>query len=379
MLEDFFKEKIADLKSKNLYRSEKIYRSQGWDLIDFSSNDYLGLAKQAPTNIDPQEYHGSSGSRLLTGTHAIHQELEQEIASWKKTEAAIFFGSGYLANIGTIPALADPHDVIFCDELNHACIIDGIRLSGAKKFFYKHKNAEHLEELIKTHRSHYKKAYIVSDSVFSMDGDKAEIEILSALGKKYNLNLYLDEAHATGIFGHTGAGLVEEYVDRKLITPSEIAIQMGTFSKAIGVEGGYIAGSSLLIDFLKNSARSFIFSTAPSPFIAKRILENIKSIRSNPSQRLALHKNITYLKNELLKKNIPFQNQDTSIFILPCKTNQAALEKSTLLINAGILVLAVRYPTVSTPRLRVCLSATHTPKNIDFLVKNLAMIERNGF
>jgi len=375
MLEKFFEEKLTELKSKNLYRSENVYRSPDKDLIDFASNDYLGLASQESTNEKNQESYGSSGSRLLTGTHAIHQELEKEIANWKKTESAIFFGSGYLANIGAIPALANPHDVIFSDELNHACILDGIKLSGAKKFFFKHKNLDHLQELIETHRSNHQKGFIVSDSIFSMDGDRAPIDDLSSIAKKYNLGVYLDEAHATGIYGSTGAGLVEEFCDNKLIDHSDITVQMGTFSKALGVEGGYIAGSRLLIDFLKNTARSFLFSTAPSPLITKQILENITSIKNNPRLRLKLKDNIVYFREKLLQNQINFTNEETSIFALPCKSNQSALDKSSILIKAGFLVLAVRFPTVSSPRLRVCLSALHSKENIDKLVEVLVLSE----
>ena len=375
MLEKFFEEKLTELKNKNLYRSENVYRSPDKDLIDFASNDYLGLASQNSNAEKSQESFGSTGSRLLTGTHQIHQELEKEIAKWKKTESALFFGSGYLANIGTIPALANPHDVIFSDELNHACILDGIKLSGAKKFFYKHKNLEHLQELIKTHRSNYQKAFIISDSIFSMDGDKAPIDELSKIAKQYNLGLYLDEAHATGIYGSSGAGLVEEFYDQKLVNPANISVQMGTFSKAVGVEGGYIAGSHLLIDFLKNTARSFIFSTAPSPLITRKILENINSIKSNPRLRLQLKNNINYFREKLLQNQIHFTNEETSIFALPCKSNQSALDKSSLLLKSGFLVLAVRYPTVASPRLRVCLSALHSKDNIDKLVELLMELE----
>lgn len=375
MFEKFFEEKLTELKNKNLYRSENIYPCSDKDLIDFASNDYLGLASQKLITEKNQDNYGSSGSRLLTGTHAIHQELEKEIANWKKTESAIFFGSGYLANVGAVPALANPHDVIFSDELNHACILDGIKLSGAKKFFYKHKDLDHLQELIKTHRSNYQKGFIVSDSIFSMDGDRAPIDGLSRIAKKYNLGLYLDEAHATGIYGSTGAGLVEEFCDKKLLGNLDIMVQMGTFSKAVGVEGGYIAGSHLLIDFLKNTARSFIFSTAPSPLITRQILKNIISIKNNPGLRLQLQQNINYFRENLLQNQINFTNEETSIFALPCKSNQSALDKSSILMQAGFLVLAVRYPTVSSPRLRVCLSALHSKKNIDKLIEVLLGLE----
>lgn len=368
MLDEFFEEKLTELKNKNLYRSENVYRSSNKDLIDFASNDYLGLANQAISLEKNQENYGSTGSRLLTGTHEIHQELEKEIAKWKKTESALFFGSGYLANIGTIPALANPHDVIFSDELNHACILDGIKLSGAKKFFFKHKDLKHLEELIRTHRANYQKAFIISDSIFSMDGDRAQIDRLSMLAMQYNLGLYLDEAHATGIYGSSGAGLVEEFYDQKLINPIDITVQMGTFSKAVGVEGGYIAGSRLLIDFLKNTARSFIFSTAPSPLITKQILDNILSIKNNPGLRFQLKDNINYFREKLLQNQINFSNQETSIFALPCKSNQSALDKSSLLLKSGFLVLAVRYPTVASPRLRICLSAKHSKLQMDKLI-----------
>jgi 7-keto-8-aminopelargonate synthetase-like enzyme len=208
-----------------------------------------------------------------------------------------------------------------------------------------------------------------------MDGDKAPIDELSKIAKQYNLGLYLDEAHATGIYGSSGAGLVEEFYDQKLVNPADISVQMGTFSKAVGVEGGYIAGSQLLIDFLKNTARSFIFSTAPSPLIARKILENINGIKINPGLRLQLKNNINYFREKLLQNQIHFTNEETSIFALPCKSNQSALDKSSLLLKSGFLVLAVRYPTVASPRLRVCLSALHSKENIDKLVELLKGLE----
>ena len=233
-LKKFLSETLSKLKEENLYRTTEDKIAKKGELV-FSSNDYLGFNT------------GSTGSRLTNGTHEIHEELEKLVAKWKSTEAAVCFSSGYMANLGTISALLNPRDIAYTDALNHACIMDGIRLSKANKFLYHHNDMEHLENLLEKTRTRYSKALILSDSIFSMEGDKARLKKIVELAKKYNASVYLDEAHGTGVLGKTGAGLAEE-----LGLTKDVDIQMGTFSKALSSDGAYVAGSQDLIDFIKN-------------------------------------------------------------------------------------------------------------------------------
>lgn len=373
LLDLFLKEELESYDKNFLLRKLKVH---DFKLIDFSSNDYLGLAEK---KIDPELLNsyqsGSTGSRLTTGTHEIHLKLESTIAKWKKTEAALVFSSGYLANLGTIPALMGPRDVIFSDELNHSCINEGIRLSGAKKFFYKHNDIAHLTELLNKHRKEYQKAMLVTDSVFSMDGDQAKISEIVKLKKDFDFFIYVDEAHATGVFGKTGGGLIEELIDRNLITNSDIEIQMGTFSKAIGVEGAYIAGSKLLIDFLLNTAKTFMFSTANSPFITAQIFANLQELISNQKLQSKLKSNIQLTRDLLIKYGIKnWTNEHSAIFAIFVGDSNKTIEISKALIEQKFLVLAIREPTVSSPRLRVCISAKHSKEDIERLTKTIYLV-----
>ncbi len=373
-LESFLEKELEILEEKNLLRRISYYSQK--NLINFSSNDYLGLAenKVAPAEITAHDI-GSSGSRLTTGTHPIHLELEEYIAQWKNTEAALVFSSGYLANSGAIPALMGPQDVIFSDELNHACIFDGIRLSGAKKFFYKHNDTAHLKELLEANRNNYQKAMVITDSVFSMDGDKAKLEEIVFLKNFFDFFIYVDEAHGSGILGKSGSGLVEELSEKNLIRKEDIEIQMGTFSKAIGVEGAYIAGSKKLIDFLLNSARTFMFSTSPSPFICSLILKNLKTAIGKASLRTKLHENILYTRNLLEAEQIKdWSNEGTAIFAVFVGDVEKTLDISKRLLDAGFLVLAIRPPTVASPRLRICISAKHSKEDISKLIKTISQL-----
>ncbi len=417
-LNSFLVEELTELKAKKLYRSTTNHLASYPGIINFSSNDYLGLASRIfnpadfyqdretqkfitegkvdifsesssmqdtqvslfnQNSVEPGPsisgiQYGSSGSRLTTGTHAIHEKLENFIAEWKHSEAALLFSSGYLANLGTLAALLNPRDVVFSDEYNHACIFDGIRLSGAKKFIYKHSDIEHLTELLTKHRNEFAKAIIVTDSVFSMDGDKAKLEDIVKLSKQFSSSVYVDEAHATGILGTTGAGLVEELVDAGKIKYADIAVQMGTFSKAVGLEGAYIAGSSDLINFLKNKARTFVYSTASSPLIINRILANLKTIKQDNLLRATLKNNILFFKSHLKQSHLKWTNEDSAIFSIELGDIEKTLEASQQLKEKGLLVLAIRPPTAPTPRLRVCISAKHSEVEINKLAEELKNI-----
>lgn len=409
----FLQENLTKLRKKNLVRETKSFDKTS--LIDFSSNDYLGLGKRilspadlytkeiqgflfSSSNEDESEdrqislwdkleapafkqheslYIGSTASRLVTGTFPVHERLEKKISSWKKSEAALCFGSGYLANIGTIPALVGPRDLVFSDELNHACILDGIKLSGAKKFFYRHNDIAHLKELLIKHRDDYEQAIVITDSIFSMDGDRARLEEIIKLKQEFCFSIYVDEAHATGVLGSTGAGLVEELSEAGKISSSDVEIQMGTFSKAIAVEGAYITGSKELIEFLKNKARSFMFSTAFSPLIASLILRNLEFAINKNDLRKKLKNNIDYFKQELIKHEVKnWTNEDTSIFSIKLGDNLETINASTALIKKGFLVMAIREPTVPYPRLRICISAKHNETELGELASELFILKK---
>ncbi len=416
-LQTFLAEELNELKAKNLYRKATNHLKLNPGIINFSSNDYLGLGSKIINASDfyhnleiqksiiagkldifsgeasldnhfsqgslfkqdleptPQIHtmqYGSTGSRLTTGSHEIHEILERFIANWKQTEAALVFGSGYLANLGTLSALLNPRDVVFTDQYNHSCIFDGIRLSGAKKFIYSHNDTEHLQDLLSKHRGSFAKAIIVTDTVFSMDGDRAKLKELTQLSKSFECTMYVDEAHATGVLGPTAAGLVEELVSQGQINYSDIEIQMGTFSKAVGLEGAYIAGSKELIDFLKNKARTFVYSTASSPIILNKVLENLKIIKENNILRDKLKNNILFFQN-CLKANpsLKWSNEDTAIFSIELGDIEQTIKASEQLKAKGLLVLPIRPPTVPTPRLRVCISAKHSEEEISRLIEGI--------
>lgn len=363
-LEEFLTKELERLKDQDQYRELKTYSD---DYLDFSSNDYLALRKNSDfvfSNLDS----GSTASRLITGNSEQCEALEEKVAEWKGTEAALLFGSGYLANLGAISALAGPRDLIFSDELNHSCILDGIRLSGAKKFFYKHLDMAHLETLLEKHRADYQKAFVITDSIFSMQGTVADLESMCALKDKYDFALYLDEAHATGVLGASGAGLYASLVEAAKLEPGKVEIQMGTFSKACAVEGGYIAASKAVIDYLVNFARTFIYSTAPSPYTLAMIEQNLEALIAAEAGRDKLAMNINYLRQALVKLGLNFTNDEVPIFAILLDSNAQALELSEKLLEKNILVKAIRPPTVPQPCLRICLHADHSFEDIDALI-----------
>ena len=358
-LDKYLESKLDSLKEKNEYRSLVI--PEGF--LDFSSNDYLGLAKESLPHFKVSS--GSTGSRLITGNSKLFEDLEQKIADWKGTEAALFFGSGYLANLGTISALVGPRDVIFSDELNHSCILDGIRLSGAKKFFYRHLDTEHLQELLEKHRADYDNAFVITDSIFSMQGACCDLPGIIALKEKYDFAFYLDEAHATGTKASNGAGLYADLVEEGKVKPGQVEIQMGTFSKACGVEGGYVAGSKTLIDFLINKARTFIYSTAPSPLIVSAVSHNLDKLIAASDKRVQLQNNISYFAKKLKELDLDFTNDETAIFAINLNSNEQALKLSKEFEDEKIFVKAIRPPTTPKPCLRICLHADHNQAQMD--------------
>ncbi len=338
----------------------------GRRVLMLSSNNYLGLAshdkvKRAAVQALATYGAGTGASRLIAGNLEPLVRLERHIAEFKDVEAALVFGSGYLANIGVLSALAGSGDVVFSDELNHASLIDGCRLSRARVVVYRHRDMDHLRALLRE-AGDARRRFIVTDSVFSMDGDRAPLAAIVELARQYRAAIILDEAHGVGVIGPRGAGLAAEIGLTK-----EIDVHVGTLSKALGAYGAYVAGSSILIDFLVNRARSFIYSTGLSPVIAAAADAALGVIESDASLLQRLHDNAAYLRSGL--ERFGFRIGDTTTPILPVMVGEAdaALRLSQALLSRGVHAIAIRPPTVppGTARLRVTPTAAHSRDELD--------------
>ncbi len=378
---EFLAENIEQIKRSSLYRKLRVFSSRsgpyvkynGKKVIQVSSNNYLGLAgdvrlQRAVSEAVKKYGVGSTGSRLISGTHELHARLEEQIAELKGTERAIVFSSGYDANLGTLSALLGEDDAVYSDELNHASIIDGIRLSKAQKFIYKHCDVEHLRELLSENHYKYKLNLIVTDSIFSMDGNRAPLQEIVKLKECYGAVLFVDEAHSFGIYGPHGEGLVHE-----LGIADKVDIQMGTLSKAAGSKGGYIAGSNDLIEYLANKSRAFIFSTAPAiPSIAASI-EAVEIIKKAHNLRKKLHGNIKYLKKKLEEQKFNLIPSESAIFCIKFDDIEQTCQVSEQLLDKyNVMAFAIRPPTVEIPRIRLCTMALHEKSDLDYLVRSLS-------
>jgi 8-amino-7-oxononanoate synthase len=375
---DWLGRSLATIQKANWYRSVKniskpgpIIELDGRSLINFASNDYLGLATdqrliQAAVKATQEFGTGATGSRLLTGHRLLHRQLEEAIAQLKQTADSLVFSSGYLANLGTISAIVGQRDIIFSDQYNHACLKNGAVLSGAKIIEYPHNDVQTLENLLKNQRSPYRRALIITDSVFSMDGDICPLPAILDLANQYNAMLLIDEAHATGVFGAKGAGCVEYFG----LTGATL-IQVGTLSKALGSLGGYVAGSQALIDFLRNRASSWIYTTALTPADTAASLTAVNIIQESSSGRSHLWQNVQLLKTLTEDQFEIIGNYQSPIIGVQMRDPAQALAISEKLKELGCLVPAIRPPTVNTSRLRISLMATHTPDQIKQLVTNL--------
>ena len=344
---------------------------EGRRLTNFSSNDYLGLAqhpklKAAALEATERWGTGAGAARLVCGTLPVHRELEKTIAKLKGTQAALSFSSGYAAAIGAICALVSKDDIVIIDKLVHASLVDGARLSGAKLRVFRHNDVEDLNRILQWARKVIdptKRILIVTESVFSMDGDCAPLREIVELKEQFGAWLMVDEAHGLGVLGPGRRGLAEE-----LDIASQIEIQMGTLGKAVGSVGGFIAGSQILIDHLINSARSFIFSTAPGPAAVASARAGIELIASKEGETLRAN----LLKN--IRALAPNHNPATAIIPIILGSEERALTAADKLKSEGFMVPAIRYPTVprGKARLRITLSAAHTPQQIAKLSAALA-------
>ena len=369
--QQIFADELKRLKEQSLYRymrtmdseQSKYVEMQGRKILMFASNSYLDLAadariKEAAAEAALKWGAGSGGSRLTTGNTALHEALENKLAQFKGTQAALVFNTGYMANVGIISALCNSESVIFSDEYNHASIIDGARLSKARIVVYKHNDMQDLEaKILATPCS---RGLIVSDAVFSMDGDIVDLPALVALGKKYHLLTMIDEAHATGVIGKTGHGTVEHFGN--IARPD---ILMGTLSKSLGAEGGYACASKVIIEYLKNKARSFIFATSQAPATLAAALKAIEVLEQEPERAQNLQHNVEFFLNVLHAEGVEAKSP-TAIIPIIIGDEAIALKVADELLTKGILAPAIRYPTVAkgTARLRIALMATHTEEEL---------------
>ena len=368
---------LETIHRANWYRSVKeisglpgaVIELAGRRVINFASNDYLGLAgdprlRDAAIAATKNYGTGSTGSRLLSGHRKLHRELEKAIASLKQTEDALVFSSGYLANLGTIAALVGQKDLILGDQYNHSSLKNGAKLSQATAIDYLHCDMTDLARKLHEHRANYRRCLITTDSVFSMDGDLVPLPELLSLATKHEAMVLVDEAHATGVMGTTGAGCVEYFN----CTNQEL-IQIGTLSKALGSLGGYVAGKANLIDFLRNRAATWIYTTGLSPADTAAALAAIAIIKEEPERREQLWQNVAYLKQRLSSKNL--LPSDSPIICLKFDTAATVLSKSQQLQKAGIFAPAIRPPTVPISRIRLSVMATHQRQDLETLVKEL--------
>jgi 8-amino-7-oxononanoate synthase len=383
-----FEHELSQLKQKHLLRHLTIVDPyQGpWIIVNskrtllMCSNDYLGLAShpslcKAAIEAMKRYGFGAGASRLVSGSSALHHELERRLAQFKGAEAALVFNSGYAANTGIIQAVAEAGGVILSDNMNHASIIDGCRSSKATTLVYRHNDANHLEELLRNSRK-ARRRLIVTDGIFSMDGDIARLPDLVFLAEKYDAILMVDDAHATGVLGNTGKGTAEHFG-----LDGRIHIQMGTLGKAFGSFGAYASGSKDLINFLVNRARSFIYSTALPPSVCAASIAALDIIEKEPAHRKNLWKNRERFVSGLNTLGINIGASETPIVPIIVGGSSKAIEAGEKLFEYGVYATAIRPPTVpeGTARIRMTLMATHTDQDIDTALDILGRLKRGGY
>ena len=401
-LESQLNEELEELKNNDLERtvddlrfinSTKAIDSEGKEFIVFGTNNYLGLTHHPDVIKAAQEASiygtGSTGSRLTTGASFEARELENNISEFKNVESTLIFNTGYMTNLGMIYALTKENDVIFSDQLNHASIIDGTRISKAKVRVYKHKDTEDLERLIKTeleespknNEANNSNFFIISDGVFSMDGDIAPLPELVEIADEYNCTLIIDDAHATGVIGKTGKGTVEYYKDKTGIDLTEsVDLQIGTLSKALASEGGFVCGKQAYIDYLINKSRPFIFSTALSPSTIASANTALNLLKENSKEYLDnLNKNTRIMRKLLVDGGLNVIDGETPIIPIIIGPADLANRFSNQLKEEGILVSAIRPPSVpkDMSRLRLTIMASHTKEEIEFTAKAIIKIWKN--
>ena len=366
---DWIKDEIAGLKEAGLYNNIRILSSpqgawltvDGKKVLNFCSNNYLGLANHprivaAAKDATDKYGVGPGAVRSIAGTMDLHIELEKRLAAFKGVEAAITFQSGFNANLATIPALVGKGDVIFSDRLNHASIIDGCRLSGAKIIAYEHNNPESLEEQIKGNLSQYRRALVVTDGVFSMDGDIAPLDKIYDVTEKYDLLLMVDDAHGEGVVGKGGRGIVDHFN-----LHGKVDVEVGTLSKAFGVMGGVVAGDKAIVEWLHQRGRPFLFSSALTVPDTAACLAAVDLLEESTELVDRLWDNGNYFKAEMQKLGFDIGQSETPITPVMLGEAPLAQQFSRELYEEGVFGMAIGYPTVpqGKARIRVMISAAH--------------------
>jgi glycine C-acetyltransferase len=381
--QEWLGQSLEELKQNHLYKVPRILQSpaggrvemDGKSVVNLSSNNYLGLAnhpkvRSAALSAIEEWGVGAGAVRWIGGTMQVHEELEDRIRRLKRTEAVLAFTSGFTANSGTIPAVVTGDDVIISDELNHASIIDGVRLSSAKYkksdgFVYAHKDMEALEQILKS-TSSFQKRMIITDGVFSMDGDIAPLPDIVELAERYDAFVMVDDAHASGVLGQHGAGTTSHFG-----LYGRVDIQLGTLSKALGVVGAYIAGSASLKELLINRGRSYLFSTALPPAVAAALIAAIDVMESDPEPMRRLWANTTKWKQSLENAEFDTMGSETPITPVYVGDEKASKAMEQALWEEGVYALSIAYPTVARgkARIRTMPSATHTEEDLDFALR----------
>jgi glycine C-acetyltransferase len=372
----YVSEQLRELREKGVAPRLRVLQGEqkavcifdGKEVINLASNNYLGLTthkalRKAAVEAVKKDGAGAGAVRTIAGTMQLHMQLEEQIAKFKKVEACVVFQSGFTANAGTVSAVLGKEDLIISDELNHASIIDGARLSRATIKVFKHKDVKDCERILQEHASFPGKKLIITDGVFSMDGDLAPLPELCTLAEKYDCIMMVDDAHASGVMGRNGRGTIDHFECH-----GRVHIQVGTLSKAIGVMGGYVCGSRDLIDFLYLRARPFLFSTSHTPATAAACMAAFSILDSAEGEKLVkkLWKNTKTFKRELKKRGFQFKVSETPIVPIHVGDAAKAFEFSTKLFEAGVFAPAVGYPTVAEgkARLRAIVSAGHKKEQL---------------
>ncbi len=360
--ESFIQKELDAIKRKNRYRSLRLPSG-----IDLSSNDYLCLSKNPKVISALKEGldiygAGSGASRLIRGHRDIFERVESKFAAWVGSETSLFLSNGFAANLGLVDALSDQRTIIFTDRLNHASILDGIRISGAVKKYYNHRDINHLRELLQKSDSKSRKI-IVSETVFSMDGDLAFVAELTQLKKEFDACLILDEAHALGVFGEKGAGVARMTSSANFIL-SDIDFRVYTGGKSLGLEGAFIACSDTYKEYLINTMRTFIFSTAPMPAIAFALQASIDLAKQMEQERIQILENANLLRNGLRELGLETLHSKSQIVPVVLYDEEKALETARLLQEKGFDIRAIRPPTVKESRLRISINANTSREDV---------------
>jgi 8-amino-7-oxononanoate synthase len=377
---DWIQEELAGLERDHLRRFLRNLESpqaaeivlDGRRVLNFCSNDYLGLAGDrrliaAAAAAAERWGAGAGASRLIAGNLGIFAELEDALSRLKGYPAALLLGSGYQANLGLIPAIADRGDLILSDRLNHASLIDGCRLSRAETRIFEHGDLDHLERELKQ-AGNFRRRLVVVESLYSMDGDLFPLPELIGLAKQYKAMTYVDEAHATGTLGATGRGGLEHFG----LGP-EVDVLMGTLGKALGSFGAFVCARKELIDYFVNRARSFIFATGLPPAAVGAALEAVRILEQEPSRRAALEQNVRKLREGFARLGLQIPKAEVPIFPVIVGEAEATLEQAERWLAQGVFVQAIRPPTVppGTSRLRITVRADHTPAHLEALLESL--------